>query len=875
MNLNNFTIQAKFALSIANQLAFNQHSLHIEAIHVLASLIANRQIMQQYNITNFDEYNNEIIEIIFKKANVQIGDLHQKIKEKIDRVTKIASNNQSNNQTISNNLNTVLMKSVSNLKQFGDEFVGLQHLLLAIMQTTQDDAYLVLKNVGLNEKILLAIIKDISAGRKITSDTDDIANQYQALEKFAKNLNELAIKGKLDPVIGRDEEIRRTLHILSRRSKNNPILIGEPGVGKTAIVEGIAHRIINGDVPDNLRNTLIYALDMASLMAGAKYRGEFEERLKNVVQNVIDSNGKIILFIDEIHTLIGAGAMEGAMDAANILKPALARGELHAIGATTLNEYQKYFEKDKALERRFQKVTIDEPSIEDAISILRGLKINYENHHNVQIKDEAIITAVTASSRYITDRFLPDKAIDLIDEAAAKLKLELNSMPAEIDELMRKIRQFEIEKEAIKRENDEKKLSDLGVEIANLTHKYDILLAKWQYEKNLVDKIHLANQTKEKLKLEAENYERQGDYGKVAELRYGKILQEEKNIETLNLELFKLAQENKRLLKQEVDANDILECIAKATGIPLERMNQSMRDRLLNLENELHKKVIGQDAAVSAVSNAIRRSRAGLQDTKKPIGSFIFLGPTGVGKTELAKTLAFVLFDDANYMTRIDMSEYQEKHSVSRLFGPPPGYVGYEEGGQLTEAVRRKPYSVILLDEVEKAHYDVFNTLLQVLDDGRLTDNKGRVVDFKNTIIIMTSNLSLDNLRRNMRPEFLNRIDEIVSFHSLDISHIREVVKIQLAILKQQLLQQNININFSDEIIDYLAENGFDENFGARPMKRLIQKEIINLLSKEIIAGNIQDGSNLQIKIIEKIDVKDNNVLNNNQTHRELSLSII
>jgi ATP-dependent Clp protease ATP-binding subunit ClpB len=674
----------------------------------------------------------------------------------------------------------------------------------------------------------------------------------------------MARNGKLDPVIGRDEEIRRTLHILTRRSKNNPILVGEPGVGKTAIAEGLAHRIINGDVPENLKSRIIYALDMGLLIAGAKYKGEFEERLKGVIKEVAGSDGEIVLFIDEIHTLVGAGGGEGAMDAANILKPALARGELRAIGATTLNEYQKFFEKDKALERRFQKVMIDEPTVEDAISILRGLKDRYETHHHVRIKDEAIIAAVELSHRYITDRFLPDKAIDLIDESAAKLRLEMNSMPEELDKLERNIRQLEIEREAIKREKDEAKLKNLNTEISNLSVERDTFKAKWQQEKEIVEKVQNAKAEMENLKMAAEKAEREGDYGKVAEIRYGKLQEQEKIIAEYTQQLSDISE--KRLLKEEVDAEDIADCIAKATGIPVNKMLQSEREKLLNLEDELHKRVVGQDEAIEAVADAIRRSRAGLQDVKRPIGSFIFLGTTGVGKTELAKALADYLFDDDSMMTRIDMSEYQEKHTVSRLIGAPPGYIGYDEGGQLTEAVRRKPYSVVLLDEIEKAHTDVFNILLQVLDDGRLTDNKGRVVNFKNTIVIMTSNIGshiiqanfegvnegnkeevvdqtktevIDLLRQTIRPEFLNRIDEIIMFQPLMKQEIKEIIKLQLNGLKELLLQNGVSLEFSEYALDYLADNGFDPQYGARPLKRLIQKEIVNQLSKKLLGGSI------------------------------------
>ena len=690
----------------------------------------------------------------------------------------------------------------------------------------------------------------------------------------------MARQGKLDPVIGRDEEIRRTLHILTRRSKNNPILVGEPGVGKTAIAEGLAMRILNGDVPENLKNKLIYALDMGQLIAGAKYKGEFEERLKGVVKEVSGSDGEIILFIDEIHTLVGAGGGDGAMDAANILKPALARGELRAIGATTLNEYQKYFEKDKALERRFQKVIIDEPGIEDAISILRGLKDRYETHHHVRIKDEAIIAAVELSNRYITDRFLPDKAIDLIDESAAKLRLEMNSMPEELDRLERQIRQLEIEREAIKREDDHVKLKDLNTELANLAVERDTLKAKWKEEKELVERVQQAKADIEKLKSQAERAEREGDYGMVAEIRYGKIKQKEEDIVDLSEELSKTGE--KRLLKEEVDAEDIAENIAKATGIPVAKMMQSDREKLLQLEEHLHERVVGQEEAITAVADAIRRSRAGLQDPKKPIGSFIFLGTTGVGKTELAKTLAAYLFDDETMMTRIDMSEYQEKHTVSRLVGAPPGYVGYEEGGQLTESVRRKPYSVVLLDEIEKAHPDVWNVLLQVLDDGRLTDNKGRVVNFKNTIIIMTSNLGshliqdafeqaepdnlehavtlaksgvMNLLKQTIRPEFLNRVDEIIMFQPLSRKEVRKIIEIQLHSLERLVGESGIELSFTPYAIDFLAEHGYDPQFGARPLKRLIQKEIINQLSKRILGGDIDKSRPVMVDVFDGVVV--------------------
>jgi ATP-dependent Clp protease ATP-binding subunit ClpB len=738
----------------------------------------------------------------------------------------------------------------------------------------------ILKDAGLTEKGLKTAITELRQGETIKSATQE--TQFQALNKYAKNLNEMANKGKLDPVIGRDDEIRRTLHILTRRSKNNPILVGEPGVGKTAIAEGLAMRIVNGDVPENLKSKIIYALDMGLLIAGAKYKGEFEERLKGVIKEVTSSDGDIILFIDEIHTLVGAGGGDGAMDAANILKPALARGELRAIGATTLNEYQKFFEKDKALERRFQKVMIDEPSKEDAISILRGLKERYETHHHVRIKDEAIVAAVELSSRYITDRFLPDKAIDLIDESAAKLRLEMNSMPEDLDTLQRQIRQLEIEREAIKRENNPDQLKQLNVEISNLLVQQDTLTAKWKVEKELVDKVQDAKGKMEQLKQAAEVAERNGDYGQVAEIRYGKLKEQETLLLECTNQLNELGEEGKRLMKEEVDADDIAENIAKATGIPVHKMMQSEREKLLHLETALHERVIGQEEAITAVSDAIRRSRAGLQDPKKPIGSFIFLGTTGVGKTELAKALANYLFDDDSMMTRIDMSEYQEKHTVSRLVGAPPGYVGYEEGGQLTESVRRKPYSVVLLDEIEKAHPDVWNILLQVLDDGRLTDNKGRVVNFKNTIIIMTSNIGshliqdafeevtdqnleektalaktevMDLLKQTIRPEFLNRVDDIIMFSPLLRKQMASIVQIQLKQLKSLVAENGMQIEFTDYLVEYLSEQGFDMQFGARPLKRLIQKLVVNELSKQILSGAIDKSKKVLIDIFDGVVV--------------------
>ncbi|MBX2920968.1 MAG: ATP-dependent chaperone ClpB [Chitinophagaceae bacterium] len=865
MNLNNFTIKAQEAIAKAQQLAFNDGNANIETEHLLKALLAD---------------DDSPIEFLLKKNNVNINFVESKLDESIAKLPKVQGGEPA--QSISRDANNVILRAGSLLKTFGDEFVSVEHILLAILQGSDNTAKL-LKDAGLTEKGLIAAVKDLRKGSTISSQTQE--TQFNVLNKYAKNLNELARQGKLDPVIGRDEEIRRTLHILSRRNKNNPMLVGEPGVGKTAIAEGLAMRIVNGDVPENLKTKIIYALDMGQLIAGAKYKGEFEERLKGVVNEVAKSDGGIILFIDEIHTLVGAGGGEGAMDAANILKPALARGELRAIGATTLNEYQKYFEKDKALERRFQKVLIDEPSVEDAVSILRGIKDRYETHHHVRIKDEAIIAAVELSHRYISDRFLPDKAIDLIDESAAKLRLEMNSMPEELDQLERQIRQLEIEREAIKRENDDAKLKELAKEISLLSVERDTLKAKWQQEKELVEKIQASKASIEVLKTEAEKAERNGDYGRVAEIRYGKIKEEEKNIDDLTGELNELAPE-KRLLKEEVDAEDIAEAIAKATGIPVSKMLQSEREKLLNLEDELHKRVVGQDEAISAVADAIRRSRAGLHDPKKPIGSFIFLGTTGVGKTELAKALAAYLFDDENMMTRIDMSEYQEKHTVSRLVGAPPGYVGYDEGGQLTEAVRRKPYSVVLLDEIEKAHPDVFNVLLQVLDDGRLTDNKGRVVNFKNTIIIMTSNMGsqiiqdnfenvtesnkeeivektklevMNLLKQTIRPEFLNRVDDIIMFQPLLKNEIRGIIQIQINNLKDLLAVNGIQLDLTDYAIDFLVDNGYDPQFGARPLKRLIQKEIVNPLSKKILAGDIDKSKPVLV------DVFDNTVVFRNE----------
>lgn len=862
MNLNQFTIKAQEVVAHAQQLAFNKKQQYIETSHLLKAML---------------QHEDKAIEYILKKNDVNVAFLDQKLNELIDKLPKIDGEA---GQQISRELNQAVLKAGSFLKTFNDEFITQEHLLLGLLSVNDNTAGL-LKDAGLTEKYLINSIKESRKGQSISSQTSE--TQYDWLKKFAKNLNELASSGKLDPVIGRDEEIRRTLHILSRRSKNNPMLVGEPGVGKTAIVEGMAHRIVNGDVPDNLKSKVIYSLDLGQLIAGAKYKGEFEERLKAVIKEVTDSDGQIILFIDEIHTLVGAGGSgEGAMDAANILKPALARGELRAIGATTLNEYQKYFEKDKALERRFQKVMVDEPSLEDAISILRGIKDKYETHHHVRIKDEAIIAAVELSNRYITDRFLPDKAIDLIDESAAKLKLEMNSMPEELDELERRLRQLEIEREAIKRENDTTKLELLSKEIANLTEQRDAFRVRWTHEKEQVDKVQQVKCSIEDLRLQAEQAERNGDFGKVAELRYGKIKDQEAALQVLLKELDENKDTHKRLLKEEVDAEDIAENVAKATGIPITRMLQSEKEKLLNLEEHLHQRVVGQEEAITAIADAIRRSRAGLQDEKKPIGSFIFLGTTGVGKTELAKALAEFLFDDESMMTRIDMSEYQEKHSVSRLVGAPPGYVGYDEGGQLSEAVRRKPYSVILFDEIEKAHPDVFNILLQVLDDGRLTDNKGRVVNFKNTIIIMTSNMGshiiqenfehvneknvedvtdktkvevMNLLRQTIRPEFLNRIDEVIMFKPLLKKEIKGIIQIQLNGLASLLKKQQIELEFTPYAVDYLSEHGFDPQMGARPLKRLIQKEIINLLSKKIIAGEIDKNKKVLADVFDGVVV--------------------
>jgi ATP-dependent Clp protease ATP-binding subunit ClpB len=846
MNPNNYTIKSQEAIAGAQQITFDHKHASLDTFHLLKSILESDQ-----DVTPF----------LFKKVNADIRKVKAELESLLQKQPTVSGDSM---QYPSQALSQTLLKANSYLKEFNDEYVSIEHLLLALLSAKDVTAEL-LKNNNITEPNLKLAIKELRKGQTVNNPSADTT--YNSLDKYAKNLNDLAQSNKLDPVIGRDEEIRRVLHILSRRTKNNPILVGEPGVGKTAIAEGIAHRIIAGDIPENLKSKIIYSLDMGALIAGAKYKGEFEERLKAVIKEVIDSNGQIILFIDEIHTLVGAGGGgDGAMDAANILKPALARGELRAIGATTLNEYQKYFEKDKALERRFQKVMVNEPSVEDAVSILRGLKERYETHHKVTIKDEAIIAAAELSSRYITNRFLPDKAIDLIDEAAAKLRLEMDSVPEELDELDRKIRQLEIEREAIKRENDDVKVKDLSETISELSERRNAMKAKWQSEKTIVDRISSEKEAIENLKADAEKAERIGDYAKVAEIRYGKIKEAEQKLIAFEKELDDI-KKGSRLMKEEVTAEDIAEVVSKWTGIPVNKMLQAEKDKLLHLEDYLHKRVIGQDEAIIAVSDAIRRSRAGLQDPKKPLGSFLFIGTTGVGKTELAKALAELLFDDEKAMVRIDMSEYMEKHSVSRLIGSPPGYVGYDEGGQLTEAVRNHPYSVVLLDEIEKAHPDVFNVLLQVLEDGRLTDNKGRVVDFKNTIIIMTSNIGshliqqnfenvkteseiftatetskvqiFEALKRVVKPEFFNRIDEVIMFKPLLQNDISEIVKIQLNNLKKQLIEMDIQMEYTNELVDYFAKEGYEPQYGARPLKRLINRELVNQLSKMILADKI------------------------------------
>ena len=848
MNFNNFTIKSQEAVQSAQQIAQGYGHQQIENAHLLKGIFEVDE-----NVTPF----------ILNKLGVNV-DLFQNT---LDSIIKSYPKVEGGEIMLSRECNKTLVDASNIAKKMKDEYVSIEHLIVAIFESRGDSSQL-MKDSGINEKDLMNAIQELRKGSKVTSQSAE--ETYNSLSKYAKNLNQLANDGKLDPVIGRDEEIRRILQILSRRTKNNPILIGEPGTGKTAIAEGLAHRIVKGDVPENLQNKVIYSLDMGALIAGAKYKGEFEERLKSVVKEVISSEGEIVLFIDEIHTLVGAGGGQGAMDAANILKPALARGELRAIGATTLDEYQKHFEKDKALERRFQKVTVDEPDTESAISILRGIKEKYETHHKVQIKDSAIIAAVELSQRYISDRFLPDKAIDLMDEAAAKLRMEINSKPEELDVLDRKIMQLEIEIEAIKRENDKKKLKCLQEELANIKEKRNDVNAKWTSEKEIVDKVQSSKEKIENYRQEAERAERDGNYGLVAEIRYGKIKEEEERLASLQEEMEK-SQENS-LIKEEVTSEDIAEVVAKWTGIPVQKMLQSDREKLLHLEEELHKRVIGQEEAIEAVSDAVRRSRAGLQDSKKPIGSFLFLGTTGVGKTELAKALADYLFDDESAMTRIDMSEYQERHAVSRLIGAPPGYVGYEEGGQLTEAVRRKPYSVILLDEIEKAHPDTFNILLQVLDEGRLTDNKGRVANFRNAIIIMTSNMgahiiqeNFENinmevreqvlettklevvglLKKTIRPEFINRIDEIIMFTPLNKEEVREIVNLQIDHLASMLKEKNIELKWTEEAIDTLSEKGYNPQFGARPIKRVIQKEVLNNLSKELLKGTITASSHI------------------------------
>jgi len=843
MNFDNYTIKSQEAIQRAQQLAQGLGQQDIQVEHIFKGI---------------QEVDNNVLPFVLKKLQVNTATLSQAVDKALASYPKV----QGGQMSLSRTAGEVLLEASNIAKKRNDEYVSIEHLLLAIFKV-KNQVGQALKEQGVTEKEFEKVITELRKGERVTSASAE--DTYNSLNKYAKNLTQLAHSGKLDPVIGRDEEIRRVLQILSRRTKNNPMLVGEPGVGKTAIAEGLAHRIVNGDVPENLKDKTIYSLDMGALIAGAKYKGEFEERLKSVVKEVTSSDGNIILFIDEIHTLVGAGGGEGAMDAANILKPALARGELRAIGATTLDEYQKYFEKDKALERRFQKVMVEEPDTESAISILRGIKEKYEAHHKVRIKDDAIIAAVELSERYIPNRYLPDKAIDLMDEAAAKLRMEINSKPEELDVLDRKIMQLEIEIEAIKRENDEEKLRMLNAEVGNLREERNALFTKWQGEKTLVDEIQAAKNNIENYKIEAERAEREGNYGKVAELRYGKITQEEEKLEALQKEIDK---HEMTMIKEEVTREDIAEVIAKWTGVPVTKMMQGEREKLLHLEEELHKRVVGQEEAIAAVSDAIRRSRAGLQDPKKPIGSFLFLGTTGVGKTELAKALAEYLFDDENAMTRIDMSEYQEKHAVSRLVGAPPGYVGYDEGGQLTEAVRRRPYSVVLLDEIEKAHPDTFNILLQVLDEGRLTDNKGRTADFKNTIIIMTSNMGshliqesfekykdteeatekakeevLQLLKQTVRPEFINRIDDIVMFTPLTQDNIKQIVRLQLGGIIKLVARENITLEATNEAIDYLAERGYDPQFGARPVKRVIQKEVMNALSKEILQGKIKAGS--------------------------------
>lgn len=865
MNLNNFTIKSQEAIQQSLQLATINGNQAIENGHILKAILEVDE-----NVTPF----------LLKKLGINA----QVFEKTLESIVKSYPKVSGGQPYLSNGANQTVAKANTYLKEFKDEFVSIEHLLLGIL-ASGDSVASMMKDAGFNEKDLKAAIKELRKGASVTSQSQE--ETYNALNKYAINLNQQAQNGKLDPVIGRDEEIRRVLQILSRRSKNNPILVGEPGVGKTAIAEGLAHRIISGDVPENLKSKQIYSLDMGALIAGAKYKGEFEERLKSVIKEVIGSEGDIVLFIDEIHTLVGAGGGgEGAMDAANILKPALARGELRAIGATTLNEFQKYFEKDKALERRFQKVMVDEPSAEDAISIMRGIKEKYETHHKVRIKDEAIIAAVELSQRYISDRFLPDKAIDLMDEAASKLRMQINSMPIELDKVEREIMQLEIEREAMKRENEDKKVTELNKEIAELQDKRAALRAKWQGEKEAIEGVQKIKLEIEDLKVQANNFEKAGDYGKVAEIRYGKIKEAEAKLAEMEAKLSEAKENGSQMVKEEVDSEDIAGVVSAWTGIPVSRMLQSEREKLLHLEDELHKRVVGQQEAIESIADAVRRSRAGLQDAKRPIGSFIFLGTTGVGKTELAKALAEFLFNNENSMTRIDMSEYQERHAVSRLVGAPPGYVGYDEGGQLTEAVRRKPYSVVLLDEIEKAHPDVFNILLQVLDDGRLTDNKGRTVNFKNTIIIMTSNIGshliqenfekmteknkdtvlaktktevYEMLKKSIRPEFLNRIDEVIMFEPLNRDDINKIVEIQFNNVAKMLAEQGIKMSATPEAIDWLAQLGYDPQFGARPVKRVMQKQVLNELSKQILSGSINKDKEIVLDMFENRFVFRNN----------------
>ena len=855
MNINSLTIKAQEVLQSAFSIAKRNSQQSVEPLHVLSALIAEDDSLSTF---------------LLGRIGVNVRSLRQAAESAVNALPRVSGGGE---QYFSNDCSRMIQRAVDFTAKFNDKYASVEHLLLAVL-AERGQASDLLKQAGASEKELMEAIRQFRKGSTVSSQTD--SQEFNALGKYAINLNEQARAGKLDPVIGREEEIRRVLQILSRRTKNNPILVGEAGVGKTAIAEGIAHRIVDGDVPENLKSKVIFSLDMGALIAGAKYQGEFEERLKGVVQEVIASDGEILLFIDEIHTLVGAGKSSGAMDAANILKPALARGELRTIGATTLDEYQKYFEQDKALERRFQKVMVDEPTTDDAISILRGLKERYENHHQVRIKDEAIIAAVELSHRYITSRFLPDKAIDLIDEAASRLRLEMNSVPEEIDNLERRMRQLEIEREAIRREGDQQRIDALNKEIADLKSKDSEMRAKWQGERDILKRIQENKDSIERLKIEAQQAERQGDYGRVAEIRYGKIVEAQKQIDALQHEL-RISTANGSMIKEEVDAQDVAEVVSKWTGIPVTRMLASEREKLLNLEVELHKRVVGQEHAIEVVADAVRRSRAGLNDPKKPIGSFIFLGSTGVGKTELAKALAEFLFNDENMMTRIDMSEYQERHSVSRLVGAPPGYVGYDEGGQLTEAVRRKPYSVVLLDEIEKAHPDVFNILLQVLDDGRLTDNKGRTVDFRNTIIIMTSNMGssliqenfskgadregnvpaevveqtrrdvVDLLRQQLKPEFLNRIDEIVMFEPLTGKDIEKIVEIQMSAIGKMLSHNGITLEYTDAAKRWIAAAGYDAMFGARPVKRVIQREVVNELSKRILAGDVNRDKPIRI----------------------------